>query len=153
MPEGAEEAESYREYILGTSDGLPKTPAWAENITTIPQATIIRLAREYATTKPAMLYQGYGMQRRAYGETAVIGGCVLAAMTGNIGIPGGCASGMALQADDGGPFWNVFPTGENPVKARIPSFLWTEAVLRGNEMTDADGVKGVEKLDSDIKLI
>jgi anaerobic dimethyl sulfoxide reductase subunit A len=153
MPEGAEEAESYREYILGTSDGLPKTPAWAENITTIPQATITRLAREYATTKPAMLYQGYGMQRRAYGETAVIGGCVLAAMTGNIGIPGGCASGMALQADDGGPFWNVFPTGENPVKARIPSFLWTEAVLRGNEMTAADGVEGVEKLDSDIKLI
>ncbi len=153
MPEGAEDAESYKDYILGAADGQPKTPAWAEQITTIPKETIIRLAREYATTKPAMLYQGYGMQRRAYGETAVIGGCVLAAMTGNIGIPGGCASGLALQADDGGPFWNVFPTGSNPVKARIPTFLWTEAVNRGKEMTADDGVKGVDKLDSNIKLI
>lgn len=153
MPEGAEDAESYKDYILGARDGIPKTPAWAEEITTIPRETIIRIAREYAGAKPAMLYQGYGMQRRAYGETAVLGGCVLAAITGNIGIPGGCASGIALQADDGGPLWNVFPTGNNPVKARIPSFLWTEAVLRGKEMTAEDGVKHVEKLDSNIKLI
>ncbi|MCF8232612.1 MAG: molybdopterin-dependent oxidoreductase [Bacteroidales bacterium] len=153
MPEGVEEAESYKDFILGKKDGQPKTPEWAEQITTIPKETIIRLASEYATTKPAMLYQGYGMQRRAYGETAVIGGCVLAAMTGNIGISGGCASGMALQADDGGPFWNVFPTGSNPVKARIPTFLWTEAVLRGKEMTAEEGVTGVDKLESNIKLI
>jgi anaerobic dimethyl sulfoxide reductase subunit A len=153
MPEGAEEAESYKEYILGTRDGIPKTPEWAEGITAIPRETIIRIAREYAGTKPAMLYQGYGMQRRAYGETAVIGGCVLAALTGNIGIPGGCASGLALQADDGGPLWNVFPTGNNPVKARIPSFLWTEAVLRGKGMTAEEGVRWVDKLDSNIKLI
>ncbi len=153
MLEGAEDAESYKDYIVGARDGIPKTPAWAEEITTIPRETIIRIAREFAGTKPAMLYQGYGMQRRAYGETAVLGGCVLAAITGNIGIPGGCASGIALQADDGGPLWNVFPTGNNPVKARIPSFLWTEAVLRGREMTAEDGVKHVEKLDSNIKLI
>ncbi|MCF8307871.1 MAG: molybdopterin-dependent oxidoreductase [Bacteroidales bacterium] len=153
MPEGAEDAESYKDYILGKKDGQPKTPEWAEQITTISKETIIRLAREYASTKPAMLYQGYGMQRRAYGETAVIGGCVLAAMTGNIGISGGCASGLALQADDGGPFWNVFPTGSNPVKARIPTFLWTEAVLRGKEMTAEEGVTGVDKLESNIKLI
>ncbi|MCF8304677.1 MAG: molybdopterin-dependent oxidoreductase [Bacteroidales bacterium] len=153
MPEGTKNAESYKDYILGNQDAIPKTPEWAEQITTIPKETIIRLAREYATTKPAMLYQGYGMQRRAYGETAVIGGCVLAAITGNIGIPGGCASGLALQADDGGPFWNVFPTGKNPVKARIPTFLWTEAVLRGKEMTADEGVTGVDKLDSNIKLI
>jgi hypothetical protein len=37
------------------------------------------------------------MQRRAYGEQAVRAGCVLAALTGNVGIPGGWASGMALQ--------------------------------------------------------
>ena len=153
MPSGTENAESYKDYILGTVDGKPKSPEWAEKTTTIPKETIIQIAREYATIKPAMLYQGYGMQRRAYGETSVIGGCVLAAITGNIGISGGWASGIALQADDGGPHWNVFPTGENPVKAEIPSFLWSEAVLRGKEMTTKDGVKGVEKLDSDIKLI
>ncbi|MGE5409445.1 MAG: molybdopterin-dependent oxidoreductase, partial [Clostridiales bacterium] len=153
MPEGAENAESYKDYILGLKDGIPKTPEWAENITTIPRETITTVAREYALTKPAMLYQGYGMQRRAYGETAVIGGCVLAALTGNVGIKGGCASGIALQANDGGPFWTIFPTGENPVKAKIPAFLWSEAVLRGVEMTEKEGLKGAEKLESNIKLI
>lgn len=153
MPEGCENEESYKDYILGTFDNQPKTPKWAESITGIPQKTIKRIAREFARAKPAMLYQGYGMQRRAYGEQPVLAGCVLASITGNVGIPGGWASGLGLQADDGGPFWNVFPTGKNPVKARIPVFLWTEAILRGKEMTKEDGVVNTEKLDNNIKLI
>jgi anaerobic dimethyl sulfoxide reductase subunit A len=153
MPPGAEGAESYKDYILGTRDGVAKTPEWAEAICGVPRATIIRLAREYATTKPAVLYQGYGMQRRAYGEQAVRGGCVLAAITGNVGIPGGWAGGIALQAPDGGPVWIVFPTGPNPVKAQIPSFLWSEAVLRGKDMGPADGVVGMDKLGTNIKMI
>jgi anaerobic dimethyl sulfoxide reductase subunit A len=153
MPPEAEGAESYIDYILGTRDGVPKTPEWAEAICGVPRATIIRIAREYATIKPAVLYQGYGMQRRAYGEQAVRGGCVLAAITGNVGIPGGWAGGMALQAPDGGPAWIVFPTGQNPVKAQIPSFLWSEAVLRGKDMGPADGVVGAEKLGTNIKMI
>jgi len=153
MPGGAEGAESYKDYILGRRDRVPKTPAWAEPICGVPKETIARVARDYATTKPAMLYQGYGMQRRAYGEQVVRAGCVLAAITGNVGIPGGWAGGIALQAPDGGPSWIVFPTGANPVQAQIPSFLWTEAVLRGKEMTKDDGVVGVDKLDTNIKLI
>ena len=149
MPVG--EAESYSDYILGTHDGTPKTPQWAEAITGVPAQTIARIAREYATLKPAVLYQGYGMQRRAYGEQVVRAGCTLAAITGNVGISGGWASGLGLQAADGGPFWTIFPTGENPIRAEIPVFLWTEACLRGKSMTAADGVRG--ELDNDIKLI
>jgi anaerobic dimethyl sulfoxide reductase subunit A len=148
-----EGAESYSEYILGTRDGVPKTPQWAESITAVPSETIARIAREYATIKPSVLYQGYGMQRRAYGEQVVRAGCVLAAITGNVGVPGGWASGLGLQAPDGGGLWTVFPTGENPVKASIPVFLWTDAVLRGKNMTSADGIRGAEQLDNDIKLI
>jgi anaerobic dimethyl sulfoxide reductase subunit A len=146
-------AESYRDYIFGIKDGVQKTPEWAESITAVPAGTIARIAREYATIKPAILYQGYGMQRRAYGEQVVRAGCVLAAITGNIGIPGGWASGLGLQAPDGGCLWTVFPTGDNPVKAEIPVFLWTEACLRGKSMTSADGVRGTNLLDNDIKLI
>jgi anaerobic dimethyl sulfoxide reductase subunit A len=152
MPEGTEGAESYRDYILGTRAGVPKTPEWAEAITTVPRQTITRLAREYATIKPSVLYQGYGMQRRAYGEQVVRAGCVLAATTGNVGVPGGWASGLGLHPQ-GGPLWNVFPVGENPVKASIPDFLWSEAVLRGKAMTRADGILGADSLDNDIKLI
>jgi len=153
MPDGFENEESYSDYILGTHDGIPKTPEWAEQICGIPAETIKRIAIDYATQKPSVLYQGYGMQRRAYGEQVVIAGCALPAITGNVGIPGGWAGGIALQADDGGPFWNVFPTGSNPVKARIPVFLWTEAILRGTEMGYEDGVRGADKLDSNLKLI
>jgi anaerobic dimethyl sulfoxide reductase subunit A len=153
MPAGAEGAESYKDYLLGTRDGTPKTPKWAEPITGVPRETIARIAREYATTRPGVLYQGYGMQRRAYGEQAVRAGCVLAALTGNVGVPGGWASGMGLQAPDGGPLELTFPTGRNPVQAQIPSFLWTEAVLRGKEMGPKDGVRGVDKLETNIKCI
>ncbi|MGB8981633.1 MAG: DMSO/selenate family reductase complex A subunit [Anaerolineales bacterium] len=145
--------ESYSDYILGIRDGIPKTPAWAESITAVPAETIARIAREYATIKPSVLYQGYGMQRRAYGEQVVRAGCVLAAITGNVGLRGGWASGLGLQAPDGGGLWTVFPTGENPVQASIPVFLWTEAVLRGKSMTSADGIRGADRLDNDIKLI
>ena len=153
MPPGAEGAESYKDYVLGRRDGTPKTPEWAEAITAIPKETIARIAREYATTKPGVLYQGYGMQRRAYGEQAVRAGCVLAAITGNVGVPGGWASGIALQAPDGGPAWIVFPTGPNPVKAEIPSFLWSEAVIRGKEMGPGDGVRGADRLETNIKCV
>jgi anaerobic dimethyl sulfoxide reductase subunit A len=152
MPSGLEGAESYTDYILGTRDGIPKTPEWAEAITLVPRDTIARIAREYATIKPAVLYQGYGMQRRAYGEQVVRAGCVLASITGNVGLSGGWASGLANQVPDA-PFWNVFPVGENPIKATIPVFLWSEAVLRGREMTTADGIGGADRLDNDIKLI
>jgi len=153
MPADIHGAETYKDYILGARDEVPKTPKWAEAITGVPRDTIERVAREYATRKPGVLYQGYGMQRRAYGEQVVRAGCVLAALTGNVGVPGGWASGLALQAPAGGPQWNVFPVGENPVKASIPTFLWTEAVLRGKELGPDQGVRGVPRLDNHIKLI
>jgi anaerobic dimethyl sulfoxide reductase subunit A len=160
MPPGADGAESYSDYILGVRDGVPKTPEWAESITAVPRETIARIAREYATCRPGVLYQGYGMQRRAYGEQVVRAGCALAAITGNVGISGGWASGLALQAPDGGPLWNVFPVGDNPVGASIPAFLWTEAVLRGEELGAEHGVVFADgnaepgrRLDSSIRLI
>jgi anaerobic dimethyl sulfoxide reductase subunit A len=134
-------------------DSVPKTPEWAEAITAVPRQKIVEIARDYAGIKPAMLYQGYAMQRRAYGEQVVRAGCVLAAITGNVGIPGGWASGLGLQAPDGGPQWLTFPLGENPHPASIPVAAWSEAVLRGTEMGPQDGVVGADRLESNIKLI
>lgn len=153
MPAGSESAESYSAYILGTRDKAPKTPEWAEQICGVSRATIVRIAREYATRRPGILYQGYGLQRRAHGEQAVRAGCALAAMTGNVGVSGGWAGGLGLEAPDGGPLWTVFPVGENPVTASIPTFLWTEAVERGRSLTAREGVRGADRLDNDIKLI
>jgi anaerobic dimethyl sulfoxide reductase subunit A len=153
MPEGYESEESYKDYLLGVRDGVPKTPKWAEKITGIPWERIAQVAREYANIKPAMLYQGYGMQRRAYGEQVVRAGCVLAAISGNVGISGGWASGLALQAPDGGSSWTEFPLGENPVKAKIPVAAWDKAVTKGTELSAEDGLLGADSLETNVKLI
>lgn len=100
-----------------------------------------------------MLYQGYGMQRRAYGEQVVRAGCVLAAITGNVGVPGGWAGGLALQAPGGGPLWTVLPAGTNPVKASIPTFLWTEAVTHPERFGPQLGLRGADRLETGIRFV
>ncbi|MBY6278084.1 DMSO/selenate family reductase complex A subunit, partial [Symbiobacterium thermophilum] len=150
LPAGAPPKSSYKSYVLGEADGVPKTPEWAEAITGVPRQTIVRLAREIAITKPCALLQHYGWQRNAYGEQPVRGLPVLMAMTGNIGRSGG---GTGLTPSRKGAPSPSIPTGTNPVKAQIPVFMWTEAIVRGKELTAKDGVLGADKLDANIKFI
>ncbi|ALC90234.1 DMSO reductase [Bacillus sp. FJAT-18017] len=150
MPDGAPKEATIKNYLLGKTDGIPKTPEWAEEICGVPASKIIEIAREFATTKPATLINGWGPQRAAYGEQIIRGGAQLTALTGNIGKFGGGAAGTG--------YWShsniVYPvTSENPVAASIPCFQWTTAVERGTEMTAEDGLEGTDKLKSNIKLI
>ena len=151
MPSGVAPGLSFVDYLLGTEDGIAKTPEWASSITGIPTETIRRLAREYATTRPAQLIQGLGPQRHAFGEQSVRAGITLACMTANIGILGGGWGGGEGGTSLSLPFGSL-PTGTNPVKARIPVFGWTDAIARGTEMTAADGLKN-GPLKSNIKFI
>ncbi|SDF02960.1 DMSO/selenate family reductase complex A subunit [Sporomusa acidovorans] len=152
MPEGVPAGNSFNSYVLGVGDGQPKTPEWAEAITGIGALTIRQLARDYATIKPAQLMQGLGPQRHAQGELSVRMGAVLAAMTGNIGKLGGGSGTGEGGRKNSLKIKTTLPVGTNPVKASIPVFLWTDAVVRGTEMTAADGVKN-GPLTSNIKFI
>lgn len=151
LPGGIPAGQSYKSYILGDGeDKTPKTPAWAETITGVPQETISQLAREYATMRPGALIQGYGPQRHAYGEQVVRSGTVLAALTGNIGIKGGWASGTGYQARS--QFVASIPV-PNPSKARISVFCWPDAIKRGAGLDEKASVQGVKQLSANLKLM
>ncbi|EKN4072398.1 dimethylsulfoxide reductase subunit A [Yersinia enterocolitica] len=152
LPEGAPKNSHYKAYILGQgTDKTAKTPQWAEAITGIPAAKIIKLGREIGSVKPAYIAQGWGPQRHANGENTSRAIAMLAILTGNVGINGGNSG--AREGSYGLPFVRM-PTLENPIKTSISMFLWTDAIERGPEMTATrDGVRGKDKLDVPIKFI
>ena len=152
LPPGAPANGHYKAYILGDGpDGTAKTPAWAAPITGIPEARIIKLAREIGEAKPAFIAQGWGPQRHSNGELACRAIAMLPILTGNVGIHGGNSG--AREGSFSLPFERM-PTLQNPVKTSISMFTWTDAIERGPSMTaTADGVRGKEKLDVPIKMI
>jgi anaerobic dimethyl sulfoxide reductase subunit A len=129
LPPGAPAGASYRAYLEGVTDGVPKTPEWAAEITGVPAATLRRLPRVYATTKPAALHCGYAPGRTITGEQFHRAAYALAAITGNIGIPGG-NTGVSNGAT-GRVGIKSFPFGTNPTGARVASSLLADLLARG----------------------
>ncbi|MBV6691082.1 selenate/tellurate reductase subunit YnfE [Serratia quinivorans] len=152
LPADAPTNGHYKAYILGLGDdGVEKTPQWAAKITGIPAARIIKLAREIGSAKPAYICQGWGPQRQANGELTSRAIAMLPILTGNVGINGGNSgareSTYTITIER-------MPVLTNPVKAQISCFSWTDAIVRGPEMTARrDGVRGQEKLNVPIKFI
>jgi len=152
LPAGAPANSHYKAYILGTGpDGIAKTPEWAAQITGIPVDKIVKLAREIGSAKPACITQGWGPQRHANGELVSRAVAMLPILTGNVGISGGNSG--ARESSYSIPFVR-FPTLTNPIETSISMFLWTDAIVRGPEMTaKRDGVRGKDKLDVPIKMV
>ncbi len=128
LPEGAPPGSSYRSYLLGLSDGVAKTPEWAEPLTGVPAATIRRLAREFATRRPSALHCGYAPGRTGYGEQFHRAAYALCAITGNIGVRGG-NSGCSGGARNHGIKRLGAPP--NPANARVASTLLADVLARG----------------------
>jgi len=129
LPPGVAAGASYRAYLEGLADGVRKTPEWAAEITGIPADTIRRLAVEYATSKPAALQCGYAPGRTIAGEQFHRAAYALAAVTGNIGIPGG-NTGVSNGAT-GRLKVKSLPAGTNPAGARVASSLLADLLERG----------------------
>lgn len=111
-------------YVLGESDGQPKDPAWAAAITGVSASAIIALAREMEGRR-TLISITWAMQRADHGEQPFWMAIALAALLGQLGLPGGgIAFGLGTFNDHGAgrlPFrWAAFPQGRNPVDRFIP---------------------------------
>lgn len=89
----------------------PYTPEWAEKITWVPKIQIVKAARIYATSKPAILEWGLAIEQNINTLQTVRAIAILRALTGNIDIPGGDILGMNILKS--------YPT----LKEKLPSEL------------------------------
>lgn len=120
--------ENFRDYLFGRYDGVAKTPEWAAGICGVAAADIRKLARMYAQTRPAALKASWAPGRASHGEQYSRMAAALQALTGNIGVLGGCAEGV-------GKAWYpesvAYPYDEyaNVWYASIKSDRWAHCVL------------------------
>ncbi|HYM68427.1 MAG TPA: molybdopterin-dependent oxidoreductase, partial [bacterium] len=115
--------DKFAEYLSGKADGQPKSPEWAAPITDIPAATIRDLAHRMAKSRTVMM-GGYSLQRASHGEQPIWMMITLAAMLGQIGLPGG---GVQIDFPGGlgvpvgsAPRMPGLSAGANPVKDFVP---------------------------------
>ena len=104
LPEGVDSKENFKDYVLGTYDGQPKTPEWASKFCGVPPEKIRGLAQELATTHPAQIVTAGAPARINNGECLPQAMLTVAWMTGNTGFVGaGCGPSMHNRAGNPGP--------------------------------------------------
>jgi biotin/methionine sulfoxide reductase len=129
-------AEVFEAYVMGATDGVPKTAAWAAAICDVPEATIVGLAARMAESR-TMIALTWSMQRADHGEQPMWAALALAAMLGQIGQPGtGYGFGYGCTTPVGRPArlipWPSLPQGANRVSDYIP-------VARVTDMLEGPG--------------
>lgn len=135
--------ERFERYLLGADDGVPKTPRWASAIAGIAADDIVRLARRMSQHR-TIVTVSWSLQRVRYGEQAPWMGLTLAAMLGQIGLPGGgFGHGYGSMNEPGLPPLRCglprLPQGINPVSTFIPVAAISDLLLRPGEAFDYNG--------------
>jgi trimethylamine-N-oxide reductase (cytochrome c) len=98
--------DKFKDYVLGKEDGIPKTPKWASEITTVPTRIIKALARMWASKRTSLVHANAGPMNRGpfSSEIARLEVCLLG-MQG-LGRPG-CNQFSTIE-------WGLFGTGPAP---------------------------------------
>ncbi|MFG5381753.1 trimethylamine-N-oxide reductase TorA [Yoonia sp. R2-816] len=92
--------DQFLPYLTGESDGQPKDADWAAGVCGVEADVIRQLARDFAANR-TMLASGWSTQRMHHGEQAHWMLVTLAAMLGQIGLPGG-GFGLSYHYSSGG---------------------------------------------------
>ncbi|MET0900163.1 MAG: molybdopterin guanine dinucleotide-containing S/N-oxide reductase [Mycobacterium sp.] len=137
--------DRFERYLLGADDGTPKSPEWASSICHLPAETLRQLARQMASRR-TIVTVSWSLQRTRHGEQAPWMGLTLAAMLGQIGLPGGgFGHGYGSMNEPGlAPIrcrLPVFPQGLNPVRTFIPVAKVSDMLLHPGEEYDYNGLR------------
>ena len=128
--------DRFAAYVRGETDGIAKTAEWAADICEIPASRIRDLARRMAKSR-TMISVAWALTRQDHGEQPFWAAIALAAMLGQIGLPGtGLGFGYSAMNNTGltrRPMdYASFPQGRNPIRSFIP-------VARVTEMLESPG--------------
>jgi biotin/methionine sulfoxide reductase len=137
--------DRFRAYLLGETDGTPKTAEWAAERSGVSADRIRLLAAEMAGSR-TMITMSWSVQRTDHGEQAYWAGAALAAMLGQIGLPGG---GIGYGYGAVGLVGHVvgyhelprLAQGRNAVDDFIPVARISDLLLNGGEEFDYNGKK------------
>lgn len=135
--------ERFERYLLGIDDGVPKSAHWAAPICGLDADDIIALARRMAAGR-TLLTVSWSLQRARHGEQAPWMGLTLAAMLGQVGLPGGgFGHGYGSMNELGlAPVRCALPRlpqGINPVSSFIPVAAVSDMLLHPGQPFDYDG--------------
>lgn len=130
-------------YLLGDTDGQPKSVEWAASISGLDPEMLRSLARRIAANR-TLITVSWSLQRADHGEQPHWIGVVLAAMSGSMGREGGgFGSGYgAVHAAGSEPFLApvaAVPQGHNPVGTFIPVARISDLLLQPGESYDYNG--------------
>lgn len=135
--------ERFEPYLLGQSDGQPKDAEWASKISGLPADAIRDLARRVAANR-TLITVAYSLQRGDHGEQPYWMAATLAAMLGQIGLPGGGVGyGYGAFARTGREVRRLsgmtFPQGTNRSRGFIPVSRLTEMLESPGEEYEYNG--------------
>lgn len=147
IEEGLYDKEFIANYTVGfdlfaaSLDG--RTPEWAAEHCGVPADQIRELAREMAA-KRTFLTMSWSMQRQQYGEQTMWLGVCVAALLGQIGLPGGgfghgYASTNRVGHSEMALGLPTFSKGHNPVRTYIPVSRIADMMLHPGEQYSYDG--------------
>tara|TARA_B100000676_G_scaffold81471_1_gene81500 strand:- start:2428 stop:4752 length:2325 start_codon:yes stop_codon:yes gene_type:complete len=135
--------EAFERYLTGVDDGCPKDADWAARICEIPADNLRDLARQMARRRTTIALS-WSLTRGQHGEQPYWMGTVLAAMLGQMGLPGGGigfgysavnAIGMATEHMP----WPSLSQGRNPVDCVMPVARIADMLLSPGETIDYNG--------------
>lgn len=130
-------------YLTGESDGVEKNASWAANISGLNESDIIELAVDMASHR-TMLSVSWSLTRQDHGEQTFWAAVTVAAMLGQIGLPGGgIGFGYSATNSIGDHGTKVpgasLPQGKNAVKDFIPVARISDLLLNPGEQFEYNG--------------